>query len=178
MLEEAKQAQAVDQQAAANTAQILAAISPNTVAAPAGTSSVPQRDAALEADETEEAHPLPSYIMEQRPRSAIKLVIRSKPPTVQRLCHECRTPFASRTAAECQTCGHQRCNACPLRSTKAADDGEPAFEPTMVATVQRVYRKPRQRVRWTCDKCEAVLIDSHRCQVCDHQRCETCVRTP
>lgn len=170
ILEEAAQAQIAEERTTANKEQILAAISPNTVAAPA-------RDTGLEVDEKEESEP-PQYVMEQRPRSGIKLALRSKAPTMRRTCHECLTPFASNSAVECGDCGHQRCSACPMRSIKSTDEGEIPFEPTMVATVQRVYRKPRQRVRWMCDRCEAIFTDGQRCESCDHQRCEACVRSP
>lgn len=170
ILEEAKQAQIVEEQKVVNKEQILAAVAPES-----GTAGA--RDTELEPDDKEEQKAPPQYVIEQRPRSAIKLVLRSKTATVRRTCHECLTPFASNNAAECAGCGHQRCNACPMRSFKSAGEHDPPFEPTMVATVQRVYRKPRQRVRWKCDRCETMFADG-QCHSCNHQRCEACVRSP
>ena len=140
ILEEAKQAQIAQERTTADKSQILAAISPNTVAAPAQSSTAAATNAELEVDEKEELD-APQYAIEKRPSSGIKLVLRSK---------------------VVMSTGH----------------GATKFEPTMVASVQRVYRKPRQRVRWTCDRCDTVLADSHRCQSCHHQRCATCVRSP
>lgn len=50
--------------------------------------------------------------------------------------------------------------------------------PPMVQAVQRVYRKPRQRVRYTCEHCETLFIDSDRCVECGHERCQSCLREP
>lgn len=50
--------------------------------------------------------------------------------------------------------------------------------PPMVRAVQRVYRKPRQRVRYTCEHCETLFIDSDRCVECGHERCQSCLREP
>lgn len=36
------------------------------------------------------------------------------------------------------------------------------------AAVRRVYRKPRQRVRFTCEHCSTVLVEGGRCRECDH----------
>lgn len=51
-------------------------------------------------------------------------------------------------------------------------------EPKTVATVQRVYRKPRMRVRWTCDQCQTKHGDSTGCRHCGHERCIDCTRDP
>lgn len=39
--------------------------------------------------------------------------------------------------------------------------------PVMKAAVRRVYRKPRQRVRYTCEHCSALLVEGTRCRECD-----------
>ncbi|KAF2483177.1 hypothetical protein BDY17DRAFT_296956 [Neohortaea acidophila] len=46
--------------------------------------------------------------------------------------------------------------------------------------LERVYRRPRQRIRWTCDRCQTTTAASKtkRCAVCGHERCEDCVRSP
>lgn len=44
--------------------------------------------------------------------------------------------------------------------------------------IQRVFKQPRQRVRWTCDRCSAVFTNRERCSNCQHERCEDCIRNP
>lgn len=48
----------------------------------------------------------------------------------------------------------------------------------MVRTVKRVYRKPRQRVRYTCENCSTLFIEGVRCYQCGHERCQHCHREP
>lgn len=45
-------------------------------------------------------------------------------------------------------------------------------------TIQRVFKQPRQRVRWTCDRCDAVFTNRDRCSNCQHEKCGSCVRSP
>jgi len=45
-------------------------------------------------------------------------------------------------------------------------------------SVQRVYKQPRQRVRWTCDRCDAVFVSRDRCDNCQHEKCAECIRSP
>jgi hypothetical protein len=45
-------------------------------------------------------------------------------------------------------------------------------------SVQRVYKQPRQRVRWTCDMCDSVFISRDRCDNCHHEKCGDCIRSP
>lgn len=58
-------------------------------------------------------------------------------------------------------------------SNTSAEDETP-----MVHAVQRVYRKPRQRVRYTCENCETLFVTGNRCHECGHERCDTCHREP
>lgn len=44
--------------------------------------------------------------------------------------------------------------------------------------VTRVYRKPRQRVRWTCDRCETGFAGRNNCRTCGHVKCTDCTRYP
>jgi hypothetical protein len=44
--------------------------------------------------------------------------------------------------------------------------------------VQRVYKKPQQKVRWTCEICQTAFTASHTCQTCEHQKCTSCIRDP
>ncbi|MBE7159031.1 MAG: hypothetical protein INR62_11470 [Rhodospirillales bacterium] len=164
------------QLAAANKGQILAAVAPSAAAADPQPSTTADK---LDVDDDENPVDISQLTMETRPNSGIKLAMRSKPPTMRRVCHECQTPFKSKSATTCEKCSHQRCDACPKRAAKMAGVAEePPFEPTMVASVQRVYRKPKQRVRWQCDKCQTTIVDGHRCRECNHERCGECVRSP
>lgn len=40
----------------------------------------------------------------------------------------------------------------------------------MMRAVQRVYRKPRQRVRYTYEHCGTTLVEGDRCRECNHDR--------
>ncbi|KAL1584071.1 hypothetical protein WHR41_08144 [Cladosporium halotolerans] len=45
-------------------------------------------------------------------------------------------------------------------------------------TIQRVYKQPRQRIRWTCDRCNSLFTTRDRCSNCQHQKCGDCIRNP
>lgn len=125
------------------------------------------------------------YVVEHRPRAGMEVVLRPKAQIIRRTCHECEAQFNPPNRTECQSCGHLRCKLCPrhpgkrekLAQSMASDEN--AFpEQRMVATVQRVYKKPRQRVRWTCGECQSLFLDRERCRSCGHERCSTCSRLP
>ena len=121
------------------------------------------------------------YVVQQGPRSGIQLVLRPKTQIARRTCHECQTHFTPANRTECQNCGHIRCNLCkrhPVKRESTEDDSQAKEEPQMVRTVQRVYKKPRQRVRWTCDQCQATFVTRERCRSCGHERCRACARDP
>lgn len=46
------------------------------------------------------------------------------------------------------------------------------------SNVQRVEKKPRMRIRWTCHQCKATFGRAKLCPQCSHQRCSECVRYP
>ncbi|KAF2217196.1 hypothetical protein CERZMDRAFT_33096 [Cercospora zeae-maydis SCOH1-5] len=54
----------------------------------------------------------------------------------------------------------------------------PNDEAPMARAVQRVYRKPRQRIRYTCEQCSTMFAGHDQCRRCGHQRCDDCVRQP
>ncbi|KAM3424289.1 hypothetical protein BST61_g11174 [Cercospora zeina] len=60
----------------------------------------------------------------------------------------------------------------------SASATSPDDEAPMVRAVQRVYRKPRQRVRYTCEQCSTMFVDRNQCSRCGHERCDDCVRQP
>jgi len=45
-------------------------------------------------------------------------------------------------------------------------------------SIQRVYKQPRQRVRWTCDVCDTAFTSRDRCANCQHAKCDDCIRSP
>jgi hypothetical protein len=45
-------------------------------------------------------------------------------------------------------------------------------------SIQRVFKQPRQRVRWTCDHCDSVFTHRDRCSNCQHEKCVDCIRSP
>ena len=44
--------------------------------------------------------------------------------------------------------------------------------------IQRVFKQPRQRVRWTCDLCDSIFTHRDRCSNCQHEKCADCIRSP
>ncbi|KAI1973352.1 hypothetical protein LOZ53_002940 [Ophidiomyces ophidiicola] len=129
-------------------------------------------------------------MIEPRPKKPV-LTIRSRTggqdlvrkPILQRVrrtCHMCSTMFAA-NATECRNCHHIRCKKCPrdpAKKDKYPDgypgDAEPPFEPP-----ERVWRKPRRRIRWTCDSCSSLFAFGEKvCSKCQHERCKDCIRDP
>lgn len=45
-------------------------------------------------------------------------------------------------------------------------------------SIQRVFKQPRQRVRWTCDHCDSIFTNRDRCSNCQHEKCVDCIRSP
>ncbi|KAK3079580.1 hypothetical protein LTS18_004503, partial [Coniosporium uncinatum] len=121
---------------------------------------------------------------------------------VRRSCHLCQAEFAPPPhQGECAACGHVRCARCPRvmparrekwvtgypgdAQAESSDEekeeerrGEREREVTM-PRVQRVYKKPRQRVRWSCEQCQALFVEGEAvCARCGHAKCDTCTRKP
>jgi hypothetical protein len=46
------------------------------------------------------------------------------------------------------------------------------------SSVQRVEKKPRMRVRYTCHECKQTFGREKKCSNCAHTRCDSCVRYP
>lgn len=91
--------------------------------------------------------------------------------TTSRDCHECKQPNNGTTRDSCSTCGHQFCISCPAQVV-------PTQQLLSVPLVERVYRKPRQRVRFHCEVCDTQYTGGSRCVRCGHERCEQCPRHP
>ncbi|KAK3110418.1 hypothetical protein LTR53_015313, partial [Teratosphaeriaceae sp. CCFEE 6253] len=71
-------------------------------------------------------------------------------------------------------------SASVLDSSKklSAVERTPDDDPPTSLEVQRVYRKPRQCVRYTCDQCQTTFLDRRSCHSCGHERCRGCSRNP
>jgi hypothetical protein len=92
----------------------------------------------------------------------------------QHSCHKCKTTFEQRGRL-CNSCGHWRCARCPrdLAEWKQSVSREEQLRP------ERVYRQPRQRIRWICDHCQSTFTEGNRvCAECLHKRCDACQRIP
>ncbi|KAK7538348.1 uncharacterized protein J3D65DRAFT_587741 [Phyllosticta citribraziliensis] len=114
-----------------------------------------------------------------------------RPPKqrVRRTCHKCDSLFIPPTAASCTSCSHVRCTKCPRDPAKRKKwpDGYPGDAPASesetdvdaVKRPDRTWRKPRQRVRWTCENCQTLFMEkSKSCANCGHDRCLNCPRAP
>ncbi|KAL1389568.1 hypothetical protein HDK64DRAFT_336632 [Phyllosticta capitalensis] len=114
-----------------------------------------------------------------------------RPPKqrVRRTCHKCDALFTPPTATSCSSCSHVRCAKCPRDPAKKKKwpDGYPGDAPAsdseteaeMVKRPDRTWRKPRQRVRWTCENCSTLFMEkSKSCSNCGHDRCLNCPRVP
>lgn len=124
------------------------------------------------------------FLMYTRPRAAIHTVLQPTAQSIRRTCHECNTPMLPSSRHNCPNCGHVKCDLCthspgsqhqePGPSNQAPEEEEVP----MVRAVKRVYRKPRQRVRYRCENCNTHFVESDRCVECGHERCQTCHREP
>lgn len=149
---------------------------------PTGLSTAPlEKDDHEERGTAEPANFLYSFEARSQAGPGMRLVHRPKAQLVRRVCHECEAPILPASRQDCQNCGHIRCTLCPRWPHKAGKHahGSPGdAQAKSAATVERVYKKPRQRVRWTCDRCQSAFSERDRCGKCDHERCDGCIRSP
>jgi len=107
---------------------------------------------------------------------------------VRRLCHQCHSPFIW-TETRCQDCNHAMCDQCPRDppiSPRATPPGTAAgpsagSDSRSVSSRirERVFKKPRIRVRYNCEVCSTLFDEStKRCGTCGHTRCNNCPRHP
>lgn len=155
--------------------------------APAATAGEPLTSPPLEIDDDAEvdyAHLRSSqYMIHTRPRAAIHSILQPTKNPTRRTCHECNATLRHSGAQDCPSCGHVQCDLCaPSTEHQLQKPGpsnqEPEEEASMVRSVKRVYRKPRQRVRYRCENCNAHFVESDRCVECGHERCHACHREP
>lgn len=117
-----------------------------------------------------------------------------RPPKqrVRRSCHKCQNLFIPATATVCTHCQHARCTKCPRDPAKkkkwpdgypgdaAASDTETDAEGLPAhQRPERIWRKPRMRIRWSCEQCNSLFMEKTKtCANCGHERCQSCVRIP
>lgn len=113
------------------------------------------------------------------PTGGQDLVHRKPRQRVRRFCHMCQTMYANKSK-ECANCSHIRCKKCPRDPPNLKKypngypgDAEPPFE-----RQERVYKKPRRRVRYTCHKCSTEYAGSKVCTNCGQEKCEETIRNP
>lgn len=136
--------------------------------------------ANLEPDDTAEKYEIAAngsdestrnkYVL-QRPRAGLELMHHRQARIVRRNRHECGTHFKSASPTV-----HCMCPNHPSKP-KQWPCGPSGDEARMVPMVQRVYRKPKLRVRWYCHQCQTLFVNRERC-LCGHVRCGACIRTP
>lgn len=119
---------------------------------------------------------------------------------VHRTCHRCQTLFGPDKV--CANCQHVRCKKCPRHPAPRSHDGAdrpltarvlgakakdvrlkpaepPLTLPSQTGGQDLVHRKPRQRVRRFCHKCNTQFVrKSTECANCQHIRCTKCPRDP
>ena len=147
-------------------------------------------DAKDEADGSRSALKIVPKKPKQRKETALTIPSRTggqdltrKEPLqrVHRTCCKCQRSFV-RDSKECPQCSHLRCTKCPREPAKLDKwpDGYPGdVIPAEPERMDRQWRKPRVRVRWTCHECQKVFMsEQHRCANCSHARCSDCERDP
>lgn len=115
-----------------------------------------------------------------RPPSAIR---------INRICHLCAAPFVH-TERTCFQCDHELCQKCPRDPPRPTNDDTSHAPSSGSGSVlapkqqrqvrpERMWKKPRMRIRYTCDECGSLFNEREKiCDRCGHQRCENCARTP
>ncbi|KAK5000344.1 hypothetical protein LTR66_000762 [Elasticomyces elasticus] len=121
--------------------------------------------------------------------SGSELVHRKTTQRIRRTCHKCNSSIIPPSSPACAQCQHRRCTLCPRDPPKLhkwpngyPGDGSPSEDertPEQAVEVRRVYRRPKQRLRWSCEQCRSPFVDSTWvCASCGHERCEQCLRDP
>ncbi|KAH9874364.1 hypothetical protein IAQ61_003553 [Plenodomus lingam] len=148
------------------------------------------------------------WIVPSAPCSTVQRVEKAIRLRVHRSCHRCGTMYGADKT--CRQCEHKRCKKCPrypkkktttttttTNTTAMADkdkDKEKGGDKEVADKIKRrkvltittragtelAYQPPRQRVRRTCHKCEALFSPSTAtvCEACKHVRCTQCPREP
>lgn len=115
---------------------------------------------------------------ESDPQSKSTLFLRR----ASRVCHKCKAAFSPIEAQICANCGHLGCLKCSRESGTPVDTRPDRSCSQLMSSCQRpdrIYRVPRQRIRWICDQCQTDFEpDSTVCSACLHDQCSHCTRIP
>lgn len=129
------------------------------------------------------------------------LVRRSARQRVRRFCHRCEALFPTPETTQCAACGHARCKKCPREpyvkqplprpstepfanlnpspKTNKYPNGYPGDVEPSVEMPARSWRKPRQRVRYTCHRCSTLYRSGEQhCSSCGQQKGPDTIRDP
>ena len=161
-------------------------------------------EAALKAILARKANPAMAATKRKEPKLTLPsrtggqdLVRRPIVQRVRRTCHRCCVVFASGTN-ECASCHHVRCKKCPrdpyvltprLCFDNRTDcsrpklhkypDGYPGDAEPPYEQPPRAWRKPRQRVRYTCHQCSTVYRSGEKvCSNCGQEKGPQTLRDP
>jgi len=140
------------------------------------------KEKAVTATPAPKAAPKPSKVVLSIPsrtggQDRVRRPIRMR---VRRFCHRCSALYDG-DATVCEQCSHIRCKKCPRDPPKLKKwpDGYPGDAEPVVEPQERVWRKPRRRIRWTCHTCDQVFsLGGKVCTGCSHERCKDCIRDP
>ncbi|PLB42150.1 uncharacterized protein BDW47DRAFT_97954 [Aspergillus candidus] len=144
-------------------------------------------EAALKAILARKANPAMAATKRKEPELTLPsrtggqdLVRRPIVQRVRRTCHRCCVVFASGTN-ECASCHHIRCKKCPRDPPKLHKypDGYPGDAEPPREQPPRAWRKPRQRVRYTCHQCSTVYRSGEKlCSNCGQEKGPQTLRDP
>jgi hypothetical protein len=147
----------------------------------------PQND--KETEPAAEEKPKKKRVLTITTKAGNELAYQPSKQRVRRTCHKCETAFIPFNATICEQCRHIRCTKCPREPSKLqkwpagypgdVDADSDSEVEKQLEKFRRTWRKPRQRVRWECEHCNASFINgSYQCPGCGHARCDQCTRSP
>ncbi|EAW12987.1 uncharacterized protein ACLA_014240 [Aspergillus clavatus NRRL 1] len=100
---------------------------------------------------------------------------------IRRTCHRCCTTFPDKDAVECPSCKHIRCKKCPREPHKPDKypDGYPGDAEPPKEIPEWTWKKPRQRVRYSCHKCLTLYGHGQKaCANCGQEKGPETIRDP
>ena len=122
----------------------------------------------------------PFLMRQSKTPGAADLVHKAVVQRTRRTCHQCSTQFSS-GQKQCATCEHTVCTKCPRDPPNLGKypQGYPGDTMAAATDAERHWRRPRVRVRYTCQECQNVFREGQSaCSHCKHARCDQCPREP
>ncbi|WPH04632.1 Hypothetical protein R9X50_00752500 [Acrodontium crateriforme] len=86
----------------------------------------------------------------------------------------CDIPFTPRSSPSCKYCVH---NLCSTDAAMSSDTSNKQNTPPK-KVLPRIFKRPKQCIRYTCHECNAFFMDRTVCANCDHRQCGQCPREP